>query len=151
MGDMSGLVEKVQELNIEKTTGLIKSLEQGMWSRGHAIARCTRSGSDRADRARAEGRTPGTFSLHDMYEQFQTVLNMGPISHVLGMMPGMNSELLKGNDGEVQKRLKRFMTIIESMTQEGPWVGPFAACAPLLGSSKERRVCARLDAPTLQR
>ena len=44
MGDMSGLVEKVQELNIEKTTGLIKSLEQGRWSRGHPIARCARSG-----------------------------------------------------------------------------------------------------------
>jgi len=32
----------------------------------------------------------GQFSLRDMYEQFQQIEKMDPMSQVLGMMPGMD-------------------------------------------------------------
>jgi len=52
MGDLSGLVEKVKELNLDQNKELMKKLEQGV------------------------------FTLRDMYEQFQNILKMGPISQV---------------------------------------------------------------------
>lgn len=85
MGDIGGLVEKVQELNLEGNKNLMKNLEQGV------------------------------FTLRDMYEQFQNILNLGPISQVMGMMPGFTSDMFKGTEAESQARIKRFMTIIESM------------------------------------
>ena len=86
MGDIGGLVEKVQELNLDQNKNLMKNLEQGV------------------------------FTLRDMYEQFQTILNLGPISQVMGMMPGFTSDMFKGSEAESQNRIKRFMTIIESMS-----------------------------------
>jgi len=88
MGDMRGLMEKVQELNLDQNKDLMKKLEQGV------------------------------FTLRDMYEQFQTILKMGPISQVMGMMPGLNADMFKGTEAESQARIKRFMTIIESMTDD---------------------------------
>ena len=61
----------------------------------------------------------GQFSLRDMYEQFQTIMSMGSISQIMGMMPGMNADMFKGSEGEASARIKRFMTIIESMNDDG--------------------------------
>lgn len=88
MGDMKGLIEKVSEMNVDQSKKLIKNLEQGV------------------------------FTLRDMYEQFQNILSMGPISQVMGMMPGLNSDMFKGTEAESQARLKKFMTIIESMNDD---------------------------------
>mmetsp|Transcript_13918 Transcript_13918/g.13911 ORF Transcript_13918/g.13911 Transcript_13918/m.13911 type:complete len:502 (+) Transcript_13918:12-1517(+) len=61
----------------------------------------------------------GKFSLRDMYEQFQTVLKMGSISQLMSMIPGMNSGLLeKGNEKEGIARIKRFMCMMDSMTDD---------------------------------
>ena len=88
MGDLKGLVEKVQELKLDQNKDLLKKLEQG------------------------------TFTLRDMYEQFQNIMKMGPISQVMGMMPGIDGDMFKGSEAEIQKRFKRFLTTIESMTDE---------------------------------
>jgi len=37
-----------------------------------------------------EKMSKGRFTLRDMYSQFQRVLNMGPMSKMMGMMPGMS-------------------------------------------------------------
>lgn len=61
----------------------------------------------------------GKFSLRDMYEQFQTVMKMGSISQLMSMIPGMSSGLLeKGNEKEGIARIKRFMCMMDSMTDD---------------------------------
>jgi len=63
----------------------------------------------------------GKFSLRDMYEQFQNMLKMGPLDQVIGMLPmetGLN-QLLKGAKGESgHQKIKSYMTIMDSMTDE---------------------------------
>ena len=61
----------------------------------------------------------GQFSLRDMYEQFQTVLKMGSINQLMSLIPGMNSGLIeKGKEKEGIARIKRFMCIMDSMTDQ---------------------------------
>lgn len=61
----------------------------------------------------------GIFTLRDMYEQFQTVMKLGPLSKVMGMIPGMPSWMSQqpagGADGS-NDRIKVFMCIMDSMT-----------------------------------
>eukprot|EP01041_Mallomonas_annulata_P005986 gene5986-12068_t len=61
----------------------------------------------------------GIFTLRDMYEQFQNVMKLGPLSKVMGMIPGMPSWMTQqpsggGDDGN--DRIKTFMCIMDSMT-----------------------------------
>ncbi|KAF0925273.1 hypothetical protein E2562_015981 [Oryza meyeriana var. granulata] len=61
--------------------------------------------------------TEGTFTLRLFYELLQNLINMGPIGQVLSMLPGFSSELMpKGHDKESQAKIKRYMTIMDSMT-----------------------------------
>ena len=61
----------------------------------------------------------GQFSLRDMYEQFQTVLKMGSINTLMSLIPGMNTGLIeKGKEKEGIARIKRFMCIMDSMTDQ---------------------------------
>ncbi|KAJ8774141.1 hypothetical protein K2173_009572 [Erythroxylum novogranatense] len=63
--------------------------------------------------------TEGTFTLRIMYDQFQNILNMGPIGQMFQMLPGFSAELMpKGHEKESQAKLKRYMTIMDSMTAE---------------------------------
>jgi len=59
------------------------------------------------------------FTLRDMYKQFQKVMNMGPLNKVMGMMPGMPDYLVpKGGDDESTNRLKKFLYMMDSMTDK---------------------------------
>ncbi|KAK2425460.1 signal recognition particle 54 kDa protein [Trifolium repens] len=59
------------------------------------------------------------FTLRIMYE-LQNMLSMGPMSQVFSMLPGFSSELMpKGQEKEGQAKVKRYMTIMDSMTNEG--------------------------------
>jgi signal recognition particle subunit SRP54 len=61
----------------------------------------------------------GQFTLRDMYEQFQSVLKMGSISQVMSLIPGISSSLLeKGREKEGIARIKRFMCMMDSMTDD---------------------------------
>uniref|UniRef100_A0A915DX37 Signal recognition particle 54 kDa protein n=1 Tax=Ditylenchus dipsaci TaxID=166011 RepID=A0A915DX37_9BILA len=86
MGDIEGLVEKVSEMGLEDNEELIKRLKQGQ------------------------------FTLRDMYEQFQNIMKMGPFSQIMSMIPGFGSDFMtKGNEQESVSRLKKLMTIMDSM------------------------------------
>ncbi|THG22862.1 hypothetical protein TEA_025559 [Camellia sinensis var. sinensis] len=62
----------------------------------------------------------GKFTLRIMYEQFQNILKMGPIGQVLSMLPGFSAELMpKGQEKERQAKTKCYMTMMDSMTNEG--------------------------------
>lgn len=63
--------------------------------------------------------TKGEFSLRIMYEQFQNILKMGPMSQVMSMIPGFSNAIMQpGSEKESQAKIKRFMTIMDSMTDK---------------------------------
>ncbi|KAJ1703635.1 hypothetical protein LUZ63_003414 [Rhynchospora breviuscula] len=56
----------------------------------------------------------GTFTFRLMYEQLQCLMKMGPAGQVLS---AFGAELMpKGNEKESQAKFKRYMTIMDSMT-----------------------------------
>ena len=58
----------------------------------------------------------GVFTLRDMYKQFQSVMKLGPIDKVMGMIPGMPDYLIPQNgDDESTNRLRKFMYMMDSM------------------------------------
>ena len=61
--------------------------------------------------------TKGEFTLRIMYEQFANIMKMGPMSQVMSMIPGFSNAIMQpGQEKESQARLKKFMTIMDSMT-----------------------------------
>ncbi|ERN18995.1 hypothetical protein AMTRI_Chr10g233550 [Amborella trichopoda] len=90
MGDWSGFMEKIHEVvPTDQQPELLQKLSEG------------------------------TFTLRIMYEQFQNILNMGSLGQVFSMIPGFNAEFMpKGREKESQARIKRFMTMMDSMTNE---------------------------------
>lgn len=86
MGDIEGLIDKVNELNLDDNEDLLEKIKHGQ------------------------------FTLRDMYEQFQNVMKLGPFSQVLGMIPGFSQDFMtKGREEDTTVRLKRLMTIMDSM------------------------------------
>lgn len=62
----------------------------------------------------------GHFTLRIMQEQFANLQKLGPMNQLLGMLPGMSQSgmLDQGRDKEGQLRMKRFMTMMDSMTDK---------------------------------
>jgi len=61
----------------------------------------------------------GKFNLNDMYEQMNMISGMGPLSKIAEMLPGGMSGKLKNVDmNQTQDKLKKFRTIMDSMTNE---------------------------------
>nr|CAG4643852.1 EOG090X03VW [Lepidurus arcticus] len=86
LGDIEGLIDKVNDLKLDDNEELIEKIKHGQ------------------------------FTLRDMYEQFQNIMKMGPFSQIMGMIPGFSQDFLtKGGEQESMARLKRLMTIMDSM------------------------------------
>ncbi|XP_011314020.1 signal recognition particle 54 kDa protein [Fopius arisanus] len=86
MGDIEGLIDKVNELNLDDNEELLEKIKHGQ------------------------------FTLRDMYEQFQNIMKMGPFSQILQMIPGFSQDFMsKGTEQDSMARLKRLMTIMDSM------------------------------------
>ncbi|RLM93800.1 signal recognition particle 54 kDa protein 2-like [Panicum miliaceum] len=63
--------------------------------------------------------TEGAFTLRLLYEMFQNLQNMGPLGQLFSMIPGLSSQFIeKGKEKEGQAKIKRYMTIMDSMTQK---------------------------------
>lgn len=61
----------------------------------------------------------GKFTLRDMRDQFGSVLNMGSLSNVVGMIPGFNANMIpKGQEKASTDRIKKFMCMMDSMTKD---------------------------------
>jgi signal recognition particle subunit SRP54 len=71
--------------------------------------------ADRAEQAAAR-MMEGQFTLDDFLEQMQAIKKMGPLSGILGMMPGMPKELKNAKIDDDD--LKPIEAIIRSMTAE---------------------------------
>ena len=106
MGDMLSLIEKAQEnFDLQKA----KEMEQKL-------------------------RT-NKFTLADFYEQLSQIKNMGSLSDIAGMLPGVNAKALEGASVD-EKALARTEAIILSMTpqeRENP---------SLLNNSRKKRIAA---------
>ena len=57
------------------------------------------------------------FTLQDFLEQLQKIRKMGPISQLMGMIPGMDRMKNQINEEDAEKRMKRVEAIINSMTK----------------------------------
>eukprot|EP00936_MAST-01D_sp_MAST-1D-sp1_P002166 g2166.t1 len=62
--------------------------------------------------------TKGIFTLRDMYEQFQNVMKLGPLNKVMSMIPGIPDFLRNQQEQEGGNRLKKFMYMMDSMTDD---------------------------------
>lgn len=59
----------------------------------------------------------GQFTLRDMYEQFSSVMKLGPLNRVLSMIPGLPSNLMPSGQGdEGANRIRGFLHMMDSMT-----------------------------------
>ncbi|PAV70684.1 hypothetical protein WR25_06750 isoform B [Diploscapter pachys] len=88
MGDIEGLVDMVKDIGIEDSVELANRLKHGQ------------------------------FTLRDMYEQFQNIMKMGPLSQIMSAIPGLSDIMNKGNEKESVMKLKRMMTIMDSMSDK---------------------------------
>lgn len=71
----------------------------------------------------AEHIAEGKFTLRDMQEQFRNIMKMGSLSNIMSMFPGIGPDMFpKGQEKEGMARLKRFMTIMDSMTNKGIFI-----------------------------
>jgi len=88
MGDLQSLIEKVREAEVKVP--------------------------ERKMRAFLSGR----FTLTDMYEQFESMKSMGPLRHLLKMIPGMSYNIPEEMMEMAEDTLKKWRVIIQSMTPE---------------------------------
>src|SRR3989441_2591414 len=58
----------------------------------------------------------GKFTLHEMYEQIEMLGKMGPTGKLLRMIPGVADRMKEGDLEGTQGKLRRFLTIMDSMT-----------------------------------
>lgn len=84
MGDLRGLVDTMKQIEMDRDhTEMAERIEKGI------------------------------FTLRDMQQQFAMIQKLGPITQLMGMIPGFSSEMFQGEDA--QGRLKRMTIIMDSM------------------------------------
>ncbi len=88
MGDLQGLLERVREAEVK------------------------------VPKRRAKAFLSGRFTLTDMYEQFEAMQKMGPISKILRMIPGFGYEIPDEMMEVAGEQIKKWRAIIQSMTPE---------------------------------
>jgi signal recognition particle subunit SRP54 len=90
LGDLKGLVDSIKEaMPLEEQKQLMNRMQHG------------------------------DFSLRDLYEQLQNVMKLGPLNKVMSMIPGaQQANMPPGFEQQGGERLKRFMTIMDSMTDD---------------------------------
>jgi signal recognition particle subunit SRP54 len=60
----------------------------------------------------------GGFSLEDFRDQLRTLRKMGPLEHILGMLPGMGNLKQLADNKPDERQLRRIEAVISSMTPE---------------------------------
>lgn len=88
MGDLQGLIEKVREAEVK------------------------------VPEKKAKAFLSGKFTLADMYEQFEAMRSMGPISRILKMLPGFGYDIPDEMMNLAEEQMKKWKVIIQSMTPE---------------------------------
>ncbi|KAJ3150203.1 Signal recognition particle [Geranomyces variabilis] len=86
MGDLGGLMETVKDMNIDKNSNIMKTLESGV------------------------------FTIRAMRDQLAMISSMGPLSKVMSMMPGIPPEMAAMGEKEGGARMKKMTCMMDSMT-----------------------------------
>ena len=86
MGDLQSLVDKVREAEVKVPEKKVRAF------------------------------LSGKFTLMDMYEQFESMKKMGPLKHLLKMIPGMSYNIPDEQMNLAEDALKKWRVIIQSMT-----------------------------------
>lgn len=107
MGDVMTLIEKAEEIYEEEEA------------------------EELARRMMEEG-----FTLQDYLEQLQKLRQMGPITQLMGMIPGMAKLQNQIDPQDAEKRLKKVEALIQSMTPEE------RSNPKVLNASRKRRIAA---------
>jgi len=110
-----GTGEHIDDLESFKTKAFVQKL-LGMGDLEGLMSKVEEIGMDQNNEKLLEKMKHGEFTLRDMYEQFTNVMKMGPFSQIMGMIPGFSQDFMsKGCEQESQARLKKMMTIMDSM------------------------------------
>ncbi len=86
MGDLQSLIEKVREAEVEVPEKKLRAF------------------------------LTGRFTLTDMYEQFKSMKSLGPLRHLLKMIPGLSYNIPEETMEVAEDHLEKWRVIIESMT-----------------------------------
>ncbi|MFQ5975621.1 MAG: signal recognition particle protein Srp54 [Candidatus Hydrothermarchaeales archaeon] len=60
----------------------------------------------------------GDFTLNDLYSQIEMITKMGPLSSVMKMIPGFSMSLPQDMSQMTEKKMGRYLVIMDSMTNE---------------------------------
>ncbi|MFQ5887346.1 MAG: signal recognition particle protein Srp54 [Candidatus Hydrothermarchaeales archaeon] len=60
----------------------------------------------------------GDFTLNDLYSQIEMITKMGPLSSVMKMIPGFSIPLPQDTSQMTEKKMKRYLVIMDSMTDK---------------------------------
>ncbi len=88
MGDLQSLIEKVREAEVEVPEKKLRAF------------------------------LTGRFTLTDMYEQVKSMKSLGPLRHLLKMVPGLTYNVPDDMMEMAEDRLEKWRVIVESMTPE---------------------------------
>eukprot|EP00752_Nemacystus_decipiens_P014241 g12667.t1 len=89
-GDMKGLMQQIQES--QEGSGDPKEMMERM--------------------------SKGQFTLRDLYKQLTSALKLGPMSKVMGMIPGMGEMSQMANNSGTQRMFKKNLYMMDSMTDD---------------------------------
>jgi len=110
-----GTGEHIDDLELFKTKSFIQKL-LGMGDLEELMNTVQDLGMEKNNEALMKKIQHGEFTLRDMYEQFTNIMKMGPFSQIMGMIPGFSQDFMsKGSEQESMARLKKLMTIMDSM------------------------------------
>jgi len=110
-----GTGERIDEFDEFNPTKFISKL-LGMGDL-ESLVKKTQEIFDEEDEERAKDFAKGKFTLKDLYKQIQGMKKMGPLSKVLEMLP-MGADIPKDQMQLSEDRIKKFTTIMDSMTPE---------------------------------
>ncbi len=100
------------------------------------IEKATTTVSEADAKKLAKKMKENTFDMNDLLEQMRQIQKMGPLKQVLGMLPGVGSQLKDIDLDEGQVQLKRTEAIIQSMTKAE------RAKPSLINPQRKRRISA---------
>ncbi|KAK6197986.1 signal recognition particle 54 kDa protein [Scheffersomyces amazonensis] len=91
IGDLQGLIEQVQSLNLQNDENHKKTLENIK---------------------------EGKFTLRDFQNQLNNFMKMGPLTNIASMIPGMSNIMSQVGEEETSEKIKNMIFIMDSMTTE---------------------------------
>ncbi len=107
--------EKIEDFEIFHPDRLASRI-LGMGDVETLIEKAEEAFEEEKSKAAMERMLEGTFTLDDFLDQVQQIRKMGPISNVMGMLPGMTQPGQKIDGEAEERRMNRLEGIIQSMT-----------------------------------